>query len=125
MQGEDETMNKTMTTLKLLVPLAVAAFGLAACGGTEDGPKSLTGTPTNTADAGENGLSQAFQQQCARCHGERGEGSGNFPRVPGRQTEETYLGLVRAGRNQMPAFTVEQISDVDLRSDYLWLTTKR
>lgn len=104
-------------TFAALVAGASAVFMLALTGCSSDDP----GTTTS-------GLSQAYQNNCARCHGATGLGSSQYPKLPGtKDSEAGYIAAVRAGSaaRGMAAFSASQISDADLKADYLWLTTKR
>lgn len=104
-------------TIAALVAGAGAALLFALSGCSSDEP----GTTTSP-------LSQAYQNNCARCHGATGEGSGQFPKIPGsKDTEASFIAFVRAGspRGTMSAFSASQISDADLKADYLYMTTKR
>lgn len=108
-------------TFAALVAGASAVFMLALTGCSSDDTTGDAGTATS-------GLSQAYQSNCARCHGATGLGSGQFPKLPGtKDTEAGYIAAVRAGSaaRGMAAFSASQISDADLKADYLWLTTKR
>lgn len=82
-------------------------------------------TTTGPTDAS---LSSAYASNCTRCHGPKGEGAGQFPKIPGKQgSEAAFIAYVRAGSpdQRMPSFSASQISDADLKADYLWFTTKR
>lgn len=105
-----------MTKRTLLIALAATA---AACGDDVDP------SPSRTRTTAASGLSTSYARSCARCHGDRGEGSGRYPSIPGAKDESAFVALVRAGRDEMPAFSPSDISDADLKADYLWLTTKR
>lgn len=104
-------------TIAALVAGASAALMFALSGCSSDEP----GTTTSP-------LSQAYQNNCARCHGATGEGSGQFPRLPGSKTTiEGYTAAVRTGSpaRGMSAFSASQISDADLKADFEYMTTKR
>lgn len=107
-------------TFAALVAGASAVFMLALTGCSSDDTTGDAGTATS-------GLSQAYQNNCARCHGATGLGSGQFPKIPGSKDEAAFIAFVRAGspRGTMTAYSASQISDADLKADYLWLTTKR
>ncbi|MBS2012880.1 MAG: cytochrome c [Deltaproteobacteria bacterium] len=91
---------------------------LGACSSDDD----KGSTPTTQTSSG---LSAAYMNNCARCHGVKGEGQGSYPRIPGSKDEAGFIAFVRAGKGLMPGFDASKISDADLRADYLWLTTKR
>lgn len=104
---------------KWMIVIALIAMS-AACGGNDD----TTPSPRRTEQT-SSGLSTSFANQCARCHGETGEGQDKYPKIPGDKDQPGFVALVRAGRGEMPPFTTSQISDADLEADYAWLTTKR
>lgn len=105
--------------------LAVAMFAtlvMVACGEDEDpNPNPPRQRTTQTTS----GLSTGFQDVCAVCHGDEGRGKGQYPAIPGDKDESAFIAIVRAGRGDMPATDATRISDEELKSDYLWLTTKR
>jgi len=108
-------------TIAALVAGAGAALLLALSGCSSDDTTGDAGSTTS-------GLSQAYQNNCARCHGATGLGSGQFPKIPGsKDTEAGFIAFVRAGspRGTMTAYSASQISDADLKADYLFMTTKR
>lgn len=115
-------MRKSM----LVVSLAVAsAVGSVACGGEDENPNPnppRNQQPTVT-------LSSGYTTHCARCHGEKGAGqtiAGVFyPALPNGRDEAGYIATVRAGKNDMPAFTATDISDADLKADYAALTAAK
>lgn len=105
-----------MTKIGIALATVSLALGLAACSGTD------------TTDAGttSSGLSKSYTTNCNRCHGPKGEGAGRYPRIPGdKASDAAYIAFVRGGKGEMPAFDASQISDADLKADYLWLTTQR
>ncbi len=74
-------------------------------------------------------LSATYANSCAGCHGSQGEGrarpSGEpFPKLPGQLTYAQFSAAVRQGKKEMPAWSIEQISDADLEHDYAVLTGK-
>jgi mono/diheme cytochrome c family protein len=91
----------------------------SGCSSSDDSSGS-SGTAKSEA-----GLSLAYASQCSRCHGTTATGQGKYPVLPGKLTLATFVGTVRAGRSDMPAFSGSQISDADLTADYNWMTTKR
>jgi len=116
----------------MAIKKCVATFGVAiivssivmGCGDSADPNPN----PPRTQQQ-QSGLSASFINQCARCHGETGQGQvvsgNNYPVIPGGKDESSFIAIVRAGRGDMPAFDASQITDADLKADYLWLTTKR
>jgi cytochrome c551 len=107
-----------VVSIKKLGMVLVASGLLMACSSSDDGGSSGTSSQPSP-------LSAAYQSNCQRCHGPVGEGTGAYPRIPGSQTEAGFISRVRSGKGEMPAFTASQISDADLKADYLYLTTKR
>jgi mono/diheme cytochrome c family protein len=107
----------------LLASLASLAIALAAVACAEE---ENPNTSTRLRDGGTSnsgiGLSTAFTNKCARCHGEQGQGSGKYPPLPNGKDESAYVALVRAGRDEMPAFTTVEITDADLKADFAVLT---
>ncbi|MBX3192306.1 MAG: cytochrome c [Labilithrix sp.] len=89
----------------------------SGCEGVNEGPATLGPRPPPEAGPA---LSAAYVAQCARCHGERGEGTTiTFPRLPGRARDEgSFIARVRGGGGPMPAFDESLISDADLKSDF-------
>jgi mono/diheme cytochrome c family protein len=106
-------MNRSSARPQRAVLLSVVGLGLglfAACGG---------GTPVTAAEPVSG--REVFEQQCAVCHGQQGEGGvglrlaggsvvAKFPRI------EDQLTFVRSGKGTMPAFggslTAEQLRAV-------------
>jgi mono/diheme cytochrome c family protein len=94
---------------------AALMFALSGCSSDEPG--------TTTSP-----LSQAYQNNCARCHGATGLGTAQYPKLPGtRTTVAEYTAAVRTGNSAkgMSAFSASQISDADLKADFEYMTTKR
>jgi cytochrome c553 len=74
-------------TIAALVAGASAALMFALSGCSSDEP----GTTTSP-------LSQAYQNNCARCHGATGLGTAQYPKLPGtRTTVAEYTAAVRTG----------------------------
>ena len=85
-------------------------------------------TPTAAAGDAERGKQIFTGQQvnCARCHGQNGEGHVQFnaDRLAGTRLPYTrFARTVRNGEGAMPKFTQDQLSDADLKSIYDWLTS--
>jgi mono/diheme cytochrome c family protein len=58
---------------------------------------------------------------CSGCHGELAQG-GIGPKLAGTELSfEAVLSRVRTGKDPMPAFTEEQVSDLEVRHVYAWL----
>jgi mono/diheme cytochrome c family protein len=96
--------------------LGAIAASLAACSSEDTNPN-----PERPAVE----LSTAFTENCSRCHGDKGLGNQFYPRIPGSRDEAAFIAIVRSGKGEMPMFSTGDISDADLKADYLWLTTKR
>jgi mono/diheme cytochrome c family protein len=62
---------------------------------------------------------------CFACHGRAGQGGAyNYPAPPLAQTrlsEEAFMAFVRAGPNEMPAYTAAVLSDRDLADIYTFV----
>ncbi|MBX3260850.1 MAG: cytochrome c [Labilithrix sp.] len=128
-----------MTKRTLAYFVTVAAMTTAGCADKEESPSDGqsqrdAGSPDDSEDPGGSEdpddsetltLSASFQAVCAKCHGAEGRGQGGFPSIPGGRSESAFIAIVRSGRGEMPASDASKISDADLASDYLWLTTKR
>jgi len=94
--------------MKRLVSL-VLSLGLAACAADEVDPAPPAATT----------LSLSFQNRCAVCHGERGEGIGVVPALPGKLDVAAFKAVVRNGRGvDMNAYGPEEVTDLDLEMDY-------
>ncbi|MBX3208016.1 MAG: cytochrome c [Labilithrix sp.] len=116
----------------------VAAMAALGCSEEKETPSgglrqsdSGAGDTDGTDDTDDPGgsetltLSASFASTCTKCHGPEGKGQNGYPSIPGNKTESAFLAIVRSGRGDMPATSAAQFSDADLKSDYLWLTTKR
>ena len=106
----------------MLATLTFAAVLSAACGGSDDDTSSGSGTTTSR-------LSAAYKTQCARCHGADGQGSGQYPKLPGDVTSEAaYIAQVRGGSPNndppMDPFPASKISDDDLKKDYAYFSSR-
>lgn len=102
----------------LALVLAVCA---AACSDDDD-PAPVNDTTKDSGPSTTRSLSKAFRNRCATCHGEKGEGANGVPAIPGDMSESQFIATVRSGTNGgMPPFKSTQISDADLKSDYVTL----
>jgi len=63
-------------------------------------------------------LSEPYARSCAACHGGAGEGQAKYPSVSGTLTESEFISKVRTGKNAMPAFGADFISDAQLSADF-------
>ncbi len=107
----------TTKTLALVMTLASAMTTAALTGCSSD---------SNNTEPADPNLSQGYAKQCNRCHGPRGEGTSEYPRIPGKKdTPEAYITYVRQGKGEMPPFSATQITDTELRADWTWLTNVR
>lgn len=109
------------------MPLAVASLvvGLVACGEEENANPN----PPRSQQQ-QSGLSAAYATNCARCHGDTGTGGRvndvDVPGLPNGKDEAGYIAGVRAGKGEtMAAFSAADISDADLKADFVWMTTVR
>jgi mono/diheme cytochrome c family protein len=87
-------------------------------------PGQCAPTVTARADTGvaPTGLSKAFTQTCAGCHGASGQGEGGIPALPGELTLGQYMSVARYGKGpRMPPFSAERVTDWQLASDWAFL----
>ncbi len=99
--------------MRALVVAAVMAMMVTACGGGGNGGVATSESPRPSgaqADDPELLLGRdVFVAECARCHGDRGEG-GTGPRLAEGRAEQRYpniedqVSLVVEGKNLMPSF---------------------
>ena len=59
-------------------------------------------------------LSGDYSMNCARCHGQSGDGNVN---IRGKSLQE-FKDAVRSGRGGMPSFSASQYSDASLNNDH-------
>lgn len=64
------------------------------------------------------GLSPAYGNLCAACHGGAGEGQAGYPALPSQKSKADFIKYVRAGGKAMPAFDVGQLDDATLAKDF-------
>ena len=85
---------------------------------------SLTSTVAlaQDPDAGKE-LWEGQVWQCARCHGDSGEGAYSGPRAGDELTAQEWIDQVRSPRRFMPSFTVEQVSDEQLIDMHAYMTS--
>ncbi len=79
---------------------------------------ALAGAPAARADDG----SAVYEQHCASCHKDAGEGAGSFPALAGnpRLADAAYLKqTIQAGKGMMPAFKDLPPADLDALVTYL------
>jgi LPXTG-motif cell wall-anchored protein len=60
---------------------------------------------------------------CRRCHGDMGEGVWGAPLAGNDLTAEDWIAQVRSPRNRMPMFSVEQVSDEQIRNIHAYMTS--
>lgn len=110
-------------TKRMLVGVFALMFSSAACSTEDENPAPNKGSTGETTAK----LSASYASQCARCHGDEGKGSFQYPALPGARDEASFIALVRQGRSGtlMPSFAATTISDADLKADFLWMTTER
>ena len=107
-------------SVKRALVIAGLSLGLFACSSSDD----TGGVKAPDAGSTSSALSSAFGAKCARCHGSGGLGMGKYPKLPGKPDADSFVAFVRAGKDEMPAFTASDISDADLRSDFAYLSGK-
>ncbi len=98
----------------VFVALIVLSLALAACGGG-----SATEAPKGDAAAGE----QAYGAlACKSCHGDSAEGNIG-PKLTGYAGDyATFTDIIRNGKNQMPAWGADKVTDQQLLDLYAWFT---
>ena len=102
---------------------------LGACGGdTEETDDTATEEESTTEEGSDEGASTGdadaegvAQSSCASCHGEDFSG-GMGPALAGTSlSEDEFTEIVRNGKNSMPAFSEDQVSDEELTAMYdMW-----
>ncbi|GEM_PF-913430 len=87
-----------------------------------EGVHGILGCPTAPLPAYGNAtapmLSEPYARSCAACHGGAGEGQAKYPSLPGALTESEFISKVRVGKNAMPAFGPDFVSDAQLSADF-------
>jgi mono/diheme cytochrome c family protein len=101
----------------LLTAAVLAALALAGCGGDGGGGGESDGPPPQqVVDAGNASTgSEVFGQNCAACHGGKGEG-GTGPKLAGEADAadpETVVDQIRNGGGGMPSFG-DRLSEQEL-----------
>ena len=102
---------------------AVAVLAIFAAGCSSGGQGDTSGPPAESAAsptaavtvADSPGHSLFIAKGCAACHGQNAEGTTIAPALPGHN-EQMVKNQVRNPRFQMPAFSLEQISDEELEA---------
>lgn len=84
-------------------------------------PVCLTPGTDSTTLLAPTGMSRAFLDNCAGCHGFAGDGRPGFPALRGARDKSEFILTVREGRGGMPAFPAALISDADLDADAMAL----
>jgi mono/diheme cytochrome c family protein len=106
-------MSKRTVLFSVLVFLLIALLA-AACA------PSAPQAPSSSGDPAAGKVTWA-QKPCAGCHGANAEG-GQGPRLAGTNLSlDRIVQTVRSGREEMPKFSADQISDKDLANIYAWL----
>jgi len=124
-------------------PIGAAAGGNGTAGAGTVAAPGAGGSPATPAatsascdyDATLGAPPAAFITSCASCHGNTGEGKGIYPAIRGNPD---ILNIVRSGRislkltlttaegktipAEMPAFSVQHVSDADLAQIYAYLS---
>ena len=87
----------------------------------------LTETPAPTAEPTavkidpETGLQVWQSKPCIGCHGDNAEGDIGPALAGTGLTLDAVLLRVRPGKGLMPAFTTDQVSDLEVKQIYAWL----
>jgi len=98
--------------------IVILSLTLAACGGGS----SSSNTPTGDAAAGQTAYASLA---CVGCHGENAEGSVG-PKLTGYSRGwDEFQNTVRKGREEMPKFGTDMVSDQQLADVYAWLTSTK
>jgi mono/diheme cytochrome c family protein len=114
--------NKALATLAVL--LIVAAYGLAEMNRSKKtGEKVDTTAASSTLEAGK----LVYQGSCMSCHGSDGKQGMNGAKDLSVVTlsVDEQKALIRNGRNSMPAYSADQLSDDDLNAVVEYIATFR
>ena len=85
---------------------------------------ALDTTPAAAAPPQQASGQQLWQQrQCKNCHGDQGEGKYGLPLAGTQKTAQEWVTQVRTPRQNMPAYTAEQISDADITAMHDYMAT--
>ena len=118
-QGDTMTMNFwRKSTALILATVAVPAMLAGGCTSQDSsGPlRDTVSSPTATIAVTDSpGHTLFIAKGCAACHGQNAEGTSIAPALPGHN-EQMVKNQVRNPRFQMPAFSLEQISDEELEA---------
>jgi cytochrome c551 len=108
-------MNKKYLAV-LIGTILILSLLLSACGGSS----TSSSTPTSDTTAGKTAYASL---PCVGCHGENAEG-GVGPRLAGLSISfDRFQSFVRNGREQMPKFGTDVVSDQQLTDIYAWLSS--
>jgi mono/diheme cytochrome c family protein len=88
---------------------------------TDAPPATATNAPTAVALSPEVGHQIWESKPCSTCHGANAEGNIGPSLAGTGLTFDAVLLRVRAGKGPMPAFTTDQISDLEVQQIYTWL----
>ena len=100
----------------LIGVIVILSLVLSACGGSS----SSANTPTSDTTAGKTAYASL---PCVGCHGANAEG-GVGPKLAGLNISfDRFQSFVRNGREQMPPFGTDVVSDQQLTDIYAWLTS--
>ncbi|MFN8485811.1 MAG: c-type cytochrome [Anaerolineae bacterium] len=82
-------------------------------------------TPTAAAAPPQQASGQQIweQRQCKNCHGAQGEGKYGLPLAGTQKTAAEWITQVRTPRQNMPAYTAEQIGDADITAMHDYMAT--
>lgn len=112
--------NKALATLSVV--LIIAAYGLAEVNRSKKtGEKVDTTTATSSLEAGK----LVYQSSCAACHGSDGKQGANGAKdlSASTLTADEQKTLIRNGKNSMPAYSTEQLSEADLNAVVEYIAT--
>lgn len=108
-------MTKKSLTIVLGI-IVILSLTLAACGGGS----SSTTEPTGDPAAGKTAFAAL---PCSGCHGSNAEGNVG-PKLAGfTKGWDVFHTTVRDGRNEMPKFGTDVVTDQQLADVYAWLTS--
>jgi mono/diheme cytochrome c family protein len=100
----------------LIGAVLILSLVLSACGGSS----SSASTPTSDTSVGKSAYASL---PCTGCHGENAEG-GVGPKLAGLKISfDRFQSFVRNGREEMPKFGTDVVSDQQLTDIYAWLTS--
>lgn len=107
-------MKKFQVFSLVFAVLIVLSLALAACGGG-----AATEAPKGDAAAGQAAWATLA---CKSCHGDSAEGNIG-PKLTGYAGDyATFTDVIRNGKNQMPAWGADKLTDQQMLDLYAWFT---